>query len=85
MGLFRARQPYVRFRRRQHGRVIEVGGALSKAERAKLRRLLAPLPIHQGEISIHTDRLGRTRLVFADIPERYHQPVRNLIGNLSRL
>lgn len=86
MGLFSKRRPLVRFQPGRGARRIVVRGDLSAADRAKLRRLLASLPIEEGEIDLRHDGQGRTRIIIGrSIPERFHQPIRNLLGNLSWL
>ena len=68
-------------------RVLTVeGGGLAEAERRQLQRLLRPLPIRHGIVTIRGDWLGRRRLAFSrEIPEPMQQVIRNLVGNLSRL
>ena len=68
-------------------RVVTVEGpGLAEAERRQLRRLLLPLGIRKGVVSIRRDFLGRQRVGFSrDVPEPLQQVVRNLVGNLSRL
>ncbi len=68
-------------------RVVTVeGGGLAEAERRQLHRLVRPLAIRTGTVTIKRDWLGRRRVVFSrDIPEPMQQVVRNLVGNLSRL
>ncbi len=68
-------------------RVVTVEGAgLAEAERRQLRKLLVPLAIRTGVVTIRRDWLGRQRVGFSrEIPEPVQQVVRNLVGNLSRL
>ena len=68
-------------------RVVTVEGAgLAEAERRQLRRLVRPLAIRTGTVTIKRDWLGRRRVAFSrDIPEPIQQVIRNLVGNLSRL
>ena len=68
-------------------RVVTVEGAgLAEAERRQLRRLVRPLAIRTGTVTIKRDWLGRRRVAFSrDIPEPMQQVIRNLVGNLSRL
>lgn len=68
-------------------RVVTVEGAgLAEVERRRLRRLMVPLAIRTGVVTIRRDFLGRQRVAFSrDIPEPMQQVVRNLVGNLSRL
>jgi len=62
------------------------GANLADAERQRLRRLLRPLPIRTGIVTIRSDWLGRRRVTFSrEIPEPLQQVIRNLVGNLSRL
>jgi hypothetical protein len=86
MPLFAKRRAVVRFTSDREGRRVQVRGPFSDADRAKLERLLVTLPIRKGQVDLRKDGNGRTRLVFdKDIPERWHQPIRNLIGNITRL
>lgn len=85
MGLFSSSRVRVRFLADRRGRRIVVRGNLSESDRGKLRRLLGSLPLRRGEVSVREDWSGRRRIVFDDIPEKYHQPIRNLLGNLSRM
>ena len=68
-------------------RVVSVEGTgLAEAERRQLRRLVRPLAIRTGTVTIKRDWLGRRRVAFSrDIPEPMQQVIRNLVGNLSRL
>ena len=68
-------------------RVVTVeGSGLAEAERRQLRRLMLPLAIRKGVVTIRRDFLGRQRVAFSrDIPEPMQQVVRNLVGNLARL
>ena len=68
-------------------RVVTVeGGGLAEAERRQLQRLLKPLAIRKGVVTIRRDFLGRQRVAFSrEIPEPMQQVVRNLVGNLARL
>jgi hypothetical protein len=68
-------------------RVVTVEGAgLAEAERRLLRKLLMPVAIRTGVVTIRRDWLGRQRVGFSrDVPEAMQQVVRNLVGNLSRL
>jgi hypothetical protein len=68
-------------------RVVTVeGSGLAEAERRQLQRLMRPLPIRKGVVTIRRDFLGRQRVAFSrEIPEPMQQVVRNLVGNLSRL
>jgi hypothetical protein len=86
MGFFSSSRVRVRFVADRRGRHVVVRGKLSESDRRKLRRLLGTLPIRKGQIDLREDWNGRTRVVFDEqIPEKYHQPIRNLLGNLSRL
>ena len=85
MGVFSTTRLRVRFLTDRNGRRVVVKGKVSESDRGKLGRLLGTLPLRKGEVHVREDRIGRTRVVFADIPEKYHQPIRNLLGNLSRL
>lgn len=86
MGLFSTSRVRVEFVTQSHRRQVIVRGLLSESQQRKLRRVMSSLPIRQGRIELATDRAGRTRVVFGrGIPEKYHQPVRNLLGNLGRL
>lgn len=77
----------IRFAVEGNRRIVTVEGpGLAEAERRQLQRLLKPLPIRTGIVTIKNDWLGRRRLGFSrDIPEPAQQIVRNLVGNLSRL
>lgn len=77
----------VRFAVENGRRTVTVeGSGLAEVERRRLRRLLQPLPIRTGTITIRRDGLGRQRVAFSrDVPEPIQQVVRNLVGNLSRL
>jgi hypothetical protein len=77
----------IRFAVENGRRTVTVEGAgLAEAERQRLRRLLRPLPIRTGVVTLRGDWLGRRRLTFSrDIPEALQQVIRNLVGNLSRL
>jgi hypothetical protein len=77
----------VRFGVENGRRVVSVEGAgLAESERQRLRRLLRPLPIRTGVVTIRGDWLGRRRVTFSrEIPEPLQQVIRNLVGNLSRL
>jgi hypothetical protein len=77
----------IRFAVEDGRRIVTVEGAgLSEVERQRLRRLLRPLPIRTGIVTIRGDWLGRRRVSFSrDIPEPLQQVIRNLVGNLSRL
>lgn len=77
----------IRFAVEGNRRTVTVEGAdLAEAERRRLQRLLKPLPIRTGVVTIKTDWLGRRRVGFSrEIPEPAQQIVRNLVGNLSRL
>lgn len=68
-------------------RVVTVeGSGLAEAERRQLQRLMRPLAIRKGVVTIRRDFLGRQRVAFSrEIPEPMQQVVRNLVGNLSRL
>ena len=68
-------------------RVVTVeGSGLAEAERRQLRRLMLPLAIRKGVVTIRRDFLGRQRVAFSrEIPEPMQQVVRNLVGNLARL
>ena len=67
-------------------RVTVEGAGLAEAERRQLRRLVRPLAIRTGTVTIKRDWLGRRRVAFSrDIPEPMQQVIRNLVGNLSRL
>ena len=68
-------------------RVVTVeGSGLAEAERRQLQRLMRPLAIRKGVVTIRRDWLGRQRVAFSrDIPEPMQQVVRNLVGNLARL
>ncbi|MGH7822075.1 MAG: hypothetical protein ACREQ9_20115 [Candidatus Binatia bacterium] len=86
MGLFSTSRLRVRFVADRRGRRVVIRGKLSESDRGKLRRLLGSLPIRKGQVDLREDWAGRTRVVFdEEIPERYHQPIRNLLGNLRRL
>lgn len=86
MGLFTTSRVRVRFVADRRGRrQILVRGEISEADRRKLRRLLASLPLRKGEVHVREDWSGRRRVTFDGIPERYHQPIRNLLGNLTRM
>jgi hypothetical protein len=62
------------------------GSGLAEAERRRLQRLMRPLAIRKGVVTIRRDFLGRQRVAFSrEIPEPMQQVVRNLVGNLSRL
>lgn len=62
------------------------GSGLAEAERRQLQRLMRPLAIRKGVVTIRRDFLGRQRVAFSrEIPEPMQQVVRNLVGNLSRL
>lgn len=62
------------------------GSGLAEAERRQLQRLMRPLAIRKGVVTIRRDFLGRQRVAFSrDVPEPMQQVVRNLVGNLSRL
>ena len=62
------------------------GSGLAEAERRQLQRLMRPLAIRKGIVTIRRDFLGRQRVAFSrEIPEPMQQVVRNLVGNLSRL
>jgi len=66
--------------------VIVEGSGLAEAERRQLQRLMRPLAIRKGVVTIRRDFLGRQRVAFSrEIPEPMQQVVRNLVGNLSRL
>jgi len=82
-----ARGTRIRFAVENGRRVVTVDGAgLAEVERQRLRRLLRPLPIRTGIVTIRGDWLGRRRISFSrDIPEPLQQVIRNLVGNLSRL
>ncbi len=68
-------------------RVVTVEGSeLPEIERRRLRRLLAPLPVPSGTVTLRRDWAGRQRVTFsAEIPEPTRQVIRNIIGNLTRL
>jgi len=68
-------------------RVVTVEGAgLAEAERRQLQRLLKPLAIRKGVVTIRRDFLGRQRVAFSrEVPEPMQQVIRNLVGNLARL
>ena len=86
MGFLSKTRVLVRFDTDHNGRRVDVRGPLSEADRGKLRRLLRALPIRKGRVEVREDWAGRARVVFDDrIPERYKQPIRNMLGNLSRL
>jgi hypothetical protein len=85
MGILSTSRVRVRFVADRRGRRVVVRGSLSESDRRKLRRLLRSLPLRKGQFDLREDWAGRTRVVFDDIPEKYHQPIRNLLGNLSRL
>ena len=62
------------------------GSGLAEAERRQLQRLMRPLAIRKGVVTIRRDFLGRQRVACSrEIPEPMQQVVRNLVGNLSRL
>jgi hypothetical protein len=75
----------IRFGERGGRQTVEVLGDLPQAHEAKLRRLLGSFRLRRGQVVVRTDASGRTRVSFDGVPERYHQPIRNLIGNLARL
>ncbi len=68
-------------------RVVTVEGAgLAEAERQQLQRLMKPLAIRKGVVTIRRDFLGRQRVAFSrEVPEPMQQVIRNLVGNLPRL
>ena len=68
-------------------RVITIeGGTLAEVERERLRRLLRPLRLQRGTVTIRRDWAGRRRVGFsADVPEGAQQVIRNIVGNLTRL
>jgi hypothetical protein len=62
------------------------GSGLAEAERRQLQRLMRPLAIRKGVVTIRRDFLGRQRVACSrEIPEPMQQVVRNLVGNLARL
>ncbi len=77
----------IRFALERGRRVVTVeGSGLAEVERRRLQRLLRPLPVDTGTVTIRRDWLGRSRVAFSrDIPEPAQQIIRNLVGNLSRL
>jgi Ribonuclease G/E len=77
----------VRFATEGERRVVTVeGDALAEIERRRLRRLLRPLPIRQGTVTVRTDWSGRRKVTFSrEIPEGAQQVIRNILGNLARL
>jgi len=85
--LLRGAGTRVRFARDGRRRVVHVeGGDLPEIERRRLRRLLQPLPITTGTVTVRRDWAGRRRISFSrEIPESLQQTVRNILGNLSRL
>jgi hypothetical protein len=85
MRLFSADRVRVRFVADRQGRRVVIRGNMPDNQRRKLQRLLRSLPIRKGQLELRKDWSGRTRVVFQEIPEKYHQPIRNLLGNLPRL
>jgi hypothetical protein len=77
----------IRFATEGRRRVVTVeGGVLPEIAQQRLRRLLRPLPIQHGTVTIRRDWSGRQRVTFtSDIPESTRQVIRNIVGNLTRL
>lgn len=86
MGFLSKTRLQVRFDSDRNGRRVKVRGRVSEADRGKIRRLLGALPIRKGQVEVREDWRGRARVVFdGRIPERFRQPIRNILGNLDRL
>jgi len=68
-------------------RVVTVeGSGLAEIDRRQLQRLMKPLAIRKGVVTIRRDFLGRQRVAFSrEVPEPMQQVIRNLVGNLPRL
>jgi hypothetical protein len=86
-GILRGAGTRIRFVSDGRRRQVRVdGGDLPEIERRRLRRLLQPLPITSGTVSVRRDWAGRRRVSFSrEIPESLRQTIRNILGNLSRL